>query len=121
MHGCPPDQDIAGQSLRLMGAGVIKMFSDVRSGRLRGRPGLPALLGYARTGNTLAVVRLDRLGRSLAELLATVTTLKERGITLLSLEERLDHHGPIWLAPRHGDHVQIRRGRPRCECFRCVA
>ena len=35
-------------------------------------------------------MRLDRLGRSLAELLATVTMLKERGIALLSLEERID-------------------------------
>ena len=36
------------------------------------------------------VVRLDRLGRSLAELLARATRLKERGIALLSLEERID-------------------------------
>ena len=35
-------------------------------------------------------MRLDRLGRSLAELLATVTMLKERGIALLSLEEKID-------------------------------
>jgi len=62
----------------------------VRSGRSMDRPGLAALLDYARTGDTLAVVRLDRLGRSLAELLATVAMLKERGITLLSLEERID-------------------------------
>jgi DNA invertase Pin-like site-specific DNA recombinase len=44
------------------------------------------MLAYVRNGDTLAVVRLDRLGRSLAELLATVTMLKERGIALLSLE-----------------------------------
>src|SRR4051794_23702659 len=54
------------------------------------RPGLAALLDYARAGDTLAVVRLDRLGRSLAELLATVAMLKERGIALVSLEERID-------------------------------
>ena len=41
-------------------------------------------------GDTLAVVRLDRLGRSLGELLAMVAILKERGIALLSLEERID-------------------------------
>jgi hypothetical protein len=40
--------------------------------------------------DTLAVVRLDRLGRSVGELLATVTMLKERGIALLSLEEKID-------------------------------
>jgi len=47
-------------------------------------------LAYARHGDTLAVVRLDRLGRSLGELLTTVTMLKERGIALLSLEEKID-------------------------------
>src|SRR6516162_11380704 len=54
------------------------------------RPGLEALLAYARKGDTLSVVRLDRLGRSLSELLATVAMLKERGIALLSLEEQID-------------------------------
>lgn len=39
---------------------------------------------------TLAIVRLDRLGRSLGELLVVVKTLKERGIALLSLEEKID-------------------------------
>lgn len=84
------DQDIAGQTLRLTQAGAIKVFADIRSGRSMDRPGLTALLDYARTGDTLAVVRLDRLGRSLAELLTTVTLLKARGIALLSLEEKLD-------------------------------
>src|SRR3546814_10686054 len=40
------------------------------------RPGLAELIAYARKGDTLAVVRLDRLGRSLAELLTTVETLR---------------------------------------------
>jgi DNA invertase Pin-like site-specific DNA recombinase len=84
------DQDVAGQTLRLKQAGAIKVFTDVRSGRSMDRPGLDALLAYAREGDTLAVVRLDRLGRSLGELLATVTMLKERGLALLSLEEKLD-------------------------------
>ena len=84
------DQDVAGQELRLRGAGAIKVFTDIRSGRSMDRPGLAALLDYTRRGDTLAVVRLDRLGRSLGELLATVAMLKERGIALLSLEEKLD-------------------------------
>jgi DNA invertase Pin-like site-specific DNA recombinase len=84
------DQDVAGQELRLTQAGAIKVFTDVRSGRTMDRPGLIALLDYARRGDTLAVVRLDRLGRSLAELLGTVAMLKERGIALVSLEERID-------------------------------
>ena len=84
------DQDVAGQTMRLTEAGAIKVFTDVRSGRTMERPGLEALLAYARKGDTLAVVRLDRLGRSLGELLTTVAMLKERGIALLSLEERID-------------------------------
>jgi len=84
------DQDVAAQTMRLTQAGAIKVFSDVRSGRTMERPGLDALLAYAREGDTLAVVRLDRLGRSLAELLTTVTMLKQRGIGLDSLEEKID-------------------------------
>jgi len=84
------DQDVAGQTMRLTEAGAIKVFSDVRSGKTLERPGLQALLAYARESDTLAVVRLDRLGRSLGELLATVAMLKERGIALLSLEQRID-------------------------------
>ena len=84
------DQDVAGQTMRLTQAGALKVFTDVRSGRTMERPGLAALLDYAREGDILAVVRLDRLGRSLAELLATVAMLKARGIALLSLEEKID-------------------------------
>lgn len=84
------DQDVAGQTMRLTQAGAIRVFTDMRSGGSMDRPGLQELLAYARHGDTLAVVRLDRLGRSLSELLATVTMLRARGIALLSLEERID-------------------------------
>jgi DNA invertase Pin-like site-specific DNA recombinase len=84
------DQDVAGQTLRLTKTGAIKIFSDVRSGKTMECPGFEALLACARDGDTLAVVGLDRLGRSLGELLTTVAMLKERGIALLSLEERID-------------------------------
>src|SRR3954470_19633501 len=84
------DQDVAGQTLRLERAGAIRVFTDVRSGKSMDRPGLAELLACARRGDTLAVVRLDRLGRSLAELLSSVNLLKERGIALVSLEEKID-------------------------------
>jgi len=84
------DQDVAGQCMRLEQAGAIKVFTDVRSGKSMDRPGLTELLAFARMGDTLAVVRLDRLGRSLGELLTVVKELKERGVALLSLEEKLD-------------------------------
>jgi DNA invertase Pin-like site-specific DNA recombinase len=84
------DQDVAGQTMRLEEAGAAKVFTDVMSGKTMDRPGLMDLLTYARPGDTLAVVRLDRLGRSLGELLTTVTMLRERQIALLSLEEKID-------------------------------
>ena len=84
------DQDVAGQILRLNQAGAIRVFTDVMSGKSMDRPGLTELLDFARTGDTLAVVRLDRLGRSLGELLSSVKMLHERGIALLSLEEKID-------------------------------
>lgn len=84
------DQDAAGQILRLEQAGAVKVFTDVKSGKSMDRPALTDLLAYARPGDTLAVVRLDRLGRSLSELLATVNALRDRQIDLLSLEEKID-------------------------------
>lgn len=84
------DQDVAGQTMRLEKAGAIKVFTDIMSGKSMDRPGLADLFAYARKGDTLAVVRLDRLGRSLAELLATVEKLRVQGVALLSLEEKID-------------------------------
>ena len=80
------DQDVAGQTMRLEQAGAIQIFTDVMSGKSMDRPGLAELLAYARQGDTLAIVRLYRLGRSLAELLSTVEDLRKCGIALLSLE-----------------------------------
>jgi DNA invertase Pin-like site-specific DNA recombinase len=84
------DQDLAGQVLRLTAAGAARTYEDVISGRTFDRPGLKALLDYACAGDTLTVVRLDRLGRSLRELLEVVETLKARQIALVSLEEKID-------------------------------
>ena len=60
------------------------------SGKQFKRPGLEKLIDHARQGDSLCIVRLDRLGRSLKELLETVDNLKERNINLISLEEKLD-------------------------------
>ena len=84
------DQDLAGQVMRLEAAGAARTFEDVISGRTFDRPGLKALLDYARAGDALMVVRLDRLGRSLRELLDVVELLKQRGVALVSLEEKID-------------------------------
>jgi DNA invertase Pin-like site-specific DNA recombinase len=84
------DQDVTSQLRRLEAAGATRIFEDVGSGRRFDRPGLTALLDYARRGDVLCVVRLDRLGRSLRELLETVDRLKVQGVGLRSLEEKLD-------------------------------
>lgn len=83
-------QDLEGQRQRLTAAGAARVFEDVISGRKFERPGLSSLLEYARPGDVLCIVRLDRLGRSLRELLAIVDTLKQRSIGLKSLEEKID-------------------------------
>ena len=84
------DQDVAAQEDRLHQAGAIRVFVDVISGRQFERPGLSELIDHARAGDSLCVTRLDRLGRSLKELLETVENLKSHDIHLVSLEERID-------------------------------
>jgi DNA invertase Pin-like site-specific DNA recombinase len=84
------DQELNAQRQRLKAAGCERIFEDVISGRNFERPGLKELLNYARNGDVLCVVRLDRLGRSLRELLDTVQLLNGRGIGMMSLEEKID-------------------------------
>ena len=84
------DQHPDAQRDRLMQAGALRVFTDIISGKRFDRPALAELIDHARPGDRLCIIRLDRLGRSLRELLETVDDLKARGIHLLSLEERLD-------------------------------
>ena len=84
------DQDLSGQKDRLLEYGAVRVFEDVISGKTFARPGLSDLLNQSRPNDTLAVIRLDRLGRSLKELLETVDSLKARNINLISLEEQID-------------------------------
>lgn len=83
-------QDLESQRNRLKEVGAIRIFEDVISGKIFDRPGLEALIAYARPNDLLCVVRLDRLGRSLKELLETVEYLKKCKIGLMSLEEKID-------------------------------
>src|ERR1700722_7082975 len=84
------DQDITGQTARLTRAGAIKVYRDIGSDVPKARPGLEALLAAAGNGDTIAVVWLDRLGPTIAELLTTVATLQQRGIALVCLNEKID-------------------------------
>lgn len=85
------DQDLEVQRRRLTEeAGAIRVFDDIMSGKGFDRLGLTEMLGFCRAGDTICVVRLGRLGRSLKELLETIDMFKSRGLAFRSLEERLD-------------------------------
>ena len=67
-----------------------KIYEDKISGAKAERPGLALALEVARAGDTLVVWRLDRLGRSLKDLIALAERLVERQVGLRSLKEALD-------------------------------
>ena len=71
-------------------AGCGKIYQETASGAKADRPVLEEVLSYLRSGDTLVVWRLDRLGRSLGHLIDTVSALAERGIGFKSLTEQID-------------------------------
>jgi DNA invertase Pin-like site-specific DNA recombinase len=84
------DQTLNLQRDALQKAGCNKIFTDTASGARTERKGLDEALAYVRSGDTLVVWRLDRLGRSLPHLITTLTSLEERGIGFKSLTENID-------------------------------
>jgi len=84
------DQNLALQHDALQSAGCEKIFSDKMSGAKADRPGLKQAFEFARKGDTLVVWRLDRLGRSLKDLIALVEEMEKRKIGLRSLQENID-------------------------------
>jgi DNA invertase Pin-like site-specific DNA recombinase len=77
----------------LTGAGVKTedIYRDTISGAKFVRAGLDALLRTAREGDTIVVTSLDRLGRSLSQVIATADELHQRGIVLRSMKESIDY------------------------------
>ena len=84
------DQKPALQLDALRSAGCEKIFEEKASGAQRERPELTAALAFVRKGDTLMVWKLDRLARSLKQLIETVELLAGRGIGLRSLTESID-------------------------------
>jgi|GEM_PF-2421437 len=78
------------QTDALKKAGCRKVFDDKVGGAKSERPGLEAALEYVREGDTLLVWRLDRLGRSLKDLIEIIAGLEKRGIGFRSLQESID-------------------------------
>jgi DNA invertase Pin-like site-specific DNA recombinase len=71
-------------------AGCERIFSDTASGAPDERPQLAKVIAALRSGDTLVVWRLDRLGRSLRHLIDTVNDLRDRGVGFRSLQESID-------------------------------
>lgn len=82
------------QITALTTAGCIRVFADKKSGKNAEREELWRALDYLRPGDTLVVASLDRLGRSLSDLISIVTGLRRRGVGFASLHEALDTTTP---------------------------
>lgn len=78
----------------LRAAGCRRIFAEKESGRDTDRPELTACLAFLATGDTLVVPALDRLGRSLQDLITTVGGLRTRDVGFRSLHESLDTTTP---------------------------
>lgn len=84
------EQHLDAQVSALTELNCLKVFTEKVSGTRADRPQLAAALDFVRAGDTLVVWRLDRLGRSLAHLIATVGELEERGVGFRSIHEGID-------------------------------
>jgi DNA invertase Pin-like site-specific DNA recombinase len=84
------DQNLDLQRDALVRAGCEKIYTDQQSGASTDRLGPTGVLEMARSGDTLVVWRLDRLGRSLKHLIHLVEKLEHQGIGLRSLQENID-------------------------------
>jgi DNA invertase Pin-like site-specific DNA recombinase len=71
-------------------AGCQRIYQDEASGKTAARPQLRTCLDALRPGDTLCVWRLDRLGRSLGDLIEIISTLSDQGIEFESLIEGID-------------------------------
>lgn len=88
------DQNTDLQVEALKKAGCERIFTETASGGLRERPELAKAIEYVREGDTLVVWKLDRLARSLKQLIETVEALGERDIGFRSLTEAIDTTTP---------------------------
>src|SRR6202795_1550590 len=79
-------------ALTAAGVNAKRVYRDKLSGTStrEQRPGLAALLDYARPGDAIVVVGIDRLGRNAAEVMTTIRELRDRDIVLRSLREGID-------------------------------
>ena len=84
------DQNLELQREALLHAGCEKIFEDKVSGAQSDRPGLTRAIEMLREGDTLVVWKLDRLGRSVKQLIGWVSDLQAQGVQFRSLTDAID-------------------------------
>lgn len=88
------EQDTRLQRDALTRAGCERIYEEKASGAKENRPELTKLLDHARNGDVVIVWKLDRLARSLTQLITTATLLADRGVELRSVTEQIDTTSP---------------------------
>lgn len=88
-------QDVSLQESALKKDGCQRIFSDTASGARWDRPGMKALLEHLREGDEVIVWKLDRVSRSLGDLVFFIDGLRQRSAGLRSLTEPFDTTGPM--------------------------
>lgn len=88
------DQNLESQLVQLERYGVDEIVSEKVSGVAKKRPELENLLERLQPGDTLVVIRMDRLGRSTKQLLDLVEEFTERDVHLVILDMNIDTRTP---------------------------
>lgn len=89
------DQNTDLQRIALQSADCEQIYEDRISGKSCDRPGLNKALRMLKTGDTLVVWKLDRLGRSMRNLVLLVDELRQRGVHFMSLTDNIDTSSPM--------------------------
>lgn len=84
------DQNLELQLQALKKSGCDRIFSDKKSGTIAARKGLEDAISHLRTGDTLVVWKLDRLGRTVKQLVELVSDLEAKGINFKSVTDGID-------------------------------
>jgi len=88
------DQNLNLQKDALLKIGCEKIYEDEISGTIKSRPGLDKTLEMLRTGDTLVVWKLDRLGRSVKNLISLISDLNSKDIHFKSITDSIDTSTP---------------------------